>query len=273
MDMTPLPSSLFHYDDVIMGSITSQITSLTIVYSSVYSGADQRKHQSYASLAFVWGIHRRPVNSPHKGPVTRKMFDFDDVIMMRYVSTTDSKWYSFNYCLYTMEHLAIWAWMPCPCGHMHDAYTRSIAPLPLFMHHWSGGLTRSDPRWVVRPVEGPNSFHWKNVKLEVFFRLHKISRTACCFGIRIFLKQYNWCESATFWYTDHQYLEQYSEIINNMQELPLIFCNYVVRSCGTWRKAPGQSPCHVDFRFRAIRNWNGHECLWPRRRLKRGTHA
>ena len=44
-------------------------------------GADQRKHQSSASLAFVWGIHRRPVNSPHKGPVTRKMFPFDDVIM------------------------------------------------------------------------------------------------------------------------------------------------------------------------------------------------
>ena len=72
---------LTHYSDVIMGSIASQITSLTIVYSSVYSGADQRKHQSSASLAFVQEIHRRPVNSPHKGPVTRKMFPFDDVIM------------------------------------------------------------------------------------------------------------------------------------------------------------------------------------------------
>ena len=70
-----------HYSDVIMGSIASQITSLTIVYSSVCSGADQRKHQSSASLAFVQGIHRRPVNSPHKGPVTRKLFPFDDVIM------------------------------------------------------------------------------------------------------------------------------------------------------------------------------------------------
>ena len=70
-----------HYCDVIMGAITSQITSLTIVYSTVYSDADQRKHQSSASLAFVRGIHRRPVNSPHKWPVTRKMFPFDDVIM------------------------------------------------------------------------------------------------------------------------------------------------------------------------------------------------
>ena len=48
---------------------------------SVYSGADQRKHQSSASLAFVWRIHRWPVNSPHKGAVTRKMFPFDDIIM------------------------------------------------------------------------------------------------------------------------------------------------------------------------------------------------
>ena len=126
-----------HYDDVIMDEIASQITSLTIVYSAVYLDADQRKHQSSASLAFVWGIHRDrwiprtkgqlrwrhngrdsvsnhqphdcllsrlfrrrskktsklrvtglcvgnspgPVNSPHKGPVTRKVFPFDDVIM------------------------------------------------------------------------------------------------------------------------------------------------------------------------------------------------
>ena len=63
-----------------METIASQITSLTIVYSTV-SDADQRKHQSYASLAFVRGIQRLPVNSPHKGPVTQKMFPFDDVIM------------------------------------------------------------------------------------------------------------------------------------------------------------------------------------------------
>ena len=64
-----------------MGAMASQITSLTSVYSTVHSGADQRKRQSSASLAFVWGIHRWPVNSPHKGPVMREMFPFDDVIM------------------------------------------------------------------------------------------------------------------------------------------------------------------------------------------------
>ena len=70
-----------HYNDVIMGTMVSQITSITIVYSAVYSDADQRKHQSSESLAFVLGIHREPVNSTHKWPVTRKMFPFDDVIM------------------------------------------------------------------------------------------------------------------------------------------------------------------------------------------------
>ena len=57
-------------------------------YWIVYSDADQRKHESSASLAFVWGIHRWPVNSPHKGPVTRKMLPFDDVIM----SFKDLEW-------------------------------------------------------------------------------------------------------------------------------------------------------------------------------------
>ena len=67
----------YHYTDVIMGAMASQITSLTIVYPIVYSDLDQRKHESSASLAFV----RRHVNSPHKWPVTRKTFPFDDVIM------------------------------------------------------------------------------------------------------------------------------------------------------------------------------------------------
>ena len=75
------PTDFIHYDDIIMSAMAPQITSLTFVYSSVYSGADHRKHQSPTSLAFVRVIHRWPVNSPHKWPVTRKIFPFDDVIM------------------------------------------------------------------------------------------------------------------------------------------------------------------------------------------------
>ena len=64
-----------NHSDVIIGAMASEITSLTIVYSTVYSDADQRKHQSSALLAFVRGIHRWPVH------VTGKMFLFDDVIV------------------------------------------------------------------------------------------------------------------------------------------------------------------------------------------------
>ena len=81
INSTPRDQACGHYTDVIMGTKAYQITSLTIVYSTVYSDADQREYQSSASLAFVRGIHRRPVSSPHKWPVTRKMFPFDDVIM------------------------------------------------------------------------------------------------------------------------------------------------------------------------------------------------
>ena len=75
------PLEYNHYSDVIMGGMASQINSLAIVYSSVYSGVDRGKHQSSVSLAFVRGIHQWPWKSPHKGPVTRKMISFDHAIM------------------------------------------------------------------------------------------------------------------------------------------------------------------------------------------------
>ena len=69
-----------HCSDVIMSAMASQITDVMIVYWTVCSGVDQRKHQSSTWLAFVRGTHRWPVNSPHKDTVTQKMFPFDDVI-------------------------------------------------------------------------------------------------------------------------------------------------------------------------------------------------
>ena len=106
------PKSNLHinYSDVIMGTMASQITSFTIVYSTVYSDIDQRKHQSSASLTFVRGNHRWPVNSPHKGPVTRKMFPFDNVILIVTFCTTflnyhfqkyfDGNWNEICTCFY-----------------------------------------------------------------------------------------------------------------------------------------------------------------------------
>ena len=70
----------FHSIDVIMSTMASSITGVSIVYSTVCSGAGKRKDQSSASLACVRGIHRWPLNSPHKVPVTRKMIPFDGIM-------------------------------------------------------------------------------------------------------------------------------------------------------------------------------------------------
>ena len=72
---------------VIMIAMKFQITGASIVCSNVCSGADQRKHQSSVPLAFVRGIHRWPVDFPHIGPVTRKMFPFDDAILADFKTT------------------------------------------------------------------------------------------------------------------------------------------------------------------------------------------
>ena len=80
-------TKLHHHSDVIMSAMASQITGVSIVHSTVYSGADQRKHQISASQAFVRGIHQWPVNSPHKGPLTRKCF---------HLMTSSWLWTSFN---------------------------------------------------------------------------------------------------------------------------------------------------------------------------------
>ena len=116
-----------HYDDVIMSTIASQITSLTIVYSAVYSGADQSKHQSSASLAFVWGIHRGPVNSPHKWPVTRKMFPFDDVIMC--LPNVDCllivvRLYAAYYVLLSHSNQHVACWWPVVPGYLQPSRWR-----------------------------------------------------------------------------------------------------------------------------------------------------
>ena len=103
--LLPAVVHFHHYGDVIMGTIASQITSLAIVYSAVYSGADQRK-QSSASLAFVRGIHRGPVNSPRKWPVTRKMFPFDDVIMLPAVVHFHYGWSAATY-LYRVNEILL----------------------------------------------------------------------------------------------------------------------------------------------------------------------
>ena len=118
-----------HYCDVIMSPTASQITSLTIVYSIVYSGTDQRKHQSSASLVFVRGIHRRPVNSLHKWPVTRKMFPFDDVIVQRdllavILVITNFRGFSFSW----IERRVLTLWHTLCISRMRSHHLKLISP-------------------------------------------------------------------------------------------------------------------------------------------------
>ena len=104
-----------------MSVMASQITSLTIVYSTVYSGVNHRKHQSSASMAFVWGIHRSPVNSPHKGPVPRKMFPFHDVVMKPQLpysschshSYIEAKLGQLSTVLTTKSYIFLWYFFGC----------------------------------------------------------------------------------------------------------------------------------------------------------------
>ena len=130
-----------------MGAIASQITSLTIVYSTICSDADQRKHQSSASLAFVRGIHRGPVNSPHKWPVTRKMCPFDDVIMIYneiphytpHPTKYEAKWFA-----YFVGYTAICV-IEC---NLDKQISQLVSSCHVQMIHCSQGTSHSRDRYI-----------------------------------------------------------------------------------------------------------------------------
>ena len=161
-----------HYNDVIMGTIASKITSLTIVYSTVYSDADQRKHQSSASLAFVRGIHREPMKSPHRGPVIcfHLMTSSFVLWIFRRTSKKTSKFRVTGLCAgnslgtgefptqmaSNAENVSIW-WR-----HHWNGYKWFITILMPQSHHTPGpctGCSRAVPGlfWtkIVRPLTGP----------------------------------------------------------------------------------------------------------------------
>ena len=101
-------SRCLHYSDVIMSAMRLKSPASRLFVQPFFSGADQRKHQSSTPLAFVWGIHRWLLDSPHKGPVTRKMFPFDDVIMLH--SQYHSCWWlndtmSYSFLFYFTRNL------------------------------------------------------------------------------------------------------------------------------------------------------------------------
>ena len=153
-----------------MGTMASQIITLTIVYSTVYSGADQWKHQSSASLAFV-RIHRWPVNSPHKWPVTRKMFPFDDVIM-RHVC------FQVSLASIIVDHLHPW----------HLQGLRIVPRKTSITHSWFSNLTmilistkndhtaKVPPRWHIIG-EGDSEFAYNESKIQILSKAQTLRKT------------------------------------------------------------------------------------------------
>ena len=120
-----------------MGTMASQITSLTIVYSIVYSGAGQRKHQSSASQAFVRRFHRGPVNFPHKWPVTRKCFHLmTSSWPTTWMTSTESKIYT--------KHKSYLTWLMIEWTNVSK---RLLCVGFLYLYHLSKLLSGLELRW------------------------------------------------------------------------------------------------------------------------------
>ena len=160
----------------------SQITSLTIVYSTVYSGADQRKHQSPASLAFVPVIHRWPVNSPHKWPVTRKMFPFDDVIMLTTSAPSAILYNVFeNHTFKIIDTAPRGHWVKNLARNKTEKHTCELYPMKVIMmkkstaQSWGKGICAKPSGYTTNTRPGPmekrspflcvNLLHWRMVSL------------------------------------------------------------------------------------------------------------
>ena len=175
-----------NFSDVIMKAMASQITSVSMVCFTVCSGADQRNHQSSASLAFVMGMHRWPVNSPHKGPVTRKMFPLRDVIMVKvalafghYLPAKIPQFLplSENVCwLYLIQYCMLkYAIRQISTDRIN--WQRSFISLPWFYIRCSNLINRpiyltkykSDPIWRPRVMwKDPDSYLRSTLKFRTF---------------------------------------------------------------------------------------------------------
>ena len=155
-----ITDSTRHYDDVTMSRMASQITSLTTVYSTVYPGLDQRKHQSPASLAFV----------RHKWPVTRKLFPFDDVIRSNRIAVRricnqmlslqyENRILAFRLSTFMRRYPGTLSSLPHHCNSVEDqvpAYFEisgyNVNEMQSTTKHWSlGELSLLCPHWVSFP--------------------------------------------------------------------------------------------------------------------------
>ena len=145
-----------------MSVMASEITGVSIVYSIICSGADQRIHESSASLAIVRGIHRWPVNSPHTRPVTRKMLPLNEVIMSRGLP-----------CLFKPQ------WVTCPVTPLTNSIWAHSCNLTNSLHHSLYSFYTCYDSWavVVCANLGPNLMIIYHVRTG--YILQDLELTAC----------------------------------------------------------------------------------------------
>ena len=143
-----------------MSPMASRITCFSVVYPTFCSGTDQRKHESSASLAFVRGIHRWPVNSPNKERATRKVFPFDDAIM-----------YLIRPChrlsmMTAMHHFSVCS---STCKHVHMSARMSYVP----RHQIQSGIFGYDSKNITTLsicLRGMPTFFFTFEHLEVLIK-------------------------------------------------------------------------------------------------------
>ena len=215
-----------------MGAIASQITSLTTAYSTVYSDADQRKHQSSASLAFVRGIHRGPMNSPHKWPVTRKMFPFDDVIVAQtywfYVTTVLLRIASYrhrvaSFC--TAVHRVISCWIRVEFVLVRKWLSYHIVPI------LSWGRTDTHPRFLSKKSHPFSNdvthIDSQNYAPQTDWAISNITGKRID-GIPYNCQEWSYIEQGTFWTRFDIFYE---------------ICMQETLECGTWYHHPRRLQC------------------------------
>ena len=150
-----MTGQLSHYSDVIMSKIASLITSLAVVHSTVYSDADQRKLQSSASLAFVWGIHRDRWITRTKGQLRGKCFH----LMTSSCAHSRSSWLTKSTCWIEKKYMVILIYgmtlntgqSPCQC---HSSYSWLI-----------GYVMHSDSHHNCKPYEQTTTIDFFTVSM------------------------------------------------------------------------------------------------------------
>ena len=168
---------------MVVGNVA--VTCLTIVYSTVYSDADQRKHQSSESLAFVRGIHRGPVNSLHKWPVTRNMFPFDDVIMVRQLD---------HHCDFRCRYTQ---WYQVPTGLMLSTHDKDMVR---FIIQTMLSEVVNDILHGITTLKNDVAWNWKSAWYGSFSNC-KILRGSYAFFVNV--GEYCW-----LWYKSHLFVTQ-----------------------------------------------------------------